>query len=130
MQRKLCDTGWSDVKKCHGCNKEEGTEKTQAAPLSVMEGSQRPDTRGSAQIGGKEPRRQRKNGSGKEVLRRTHQKQGNWGKCHLMEKKWECHKHKSWEIPSKCFRDHVTTDGSLMGVSGKWSACGWLVVQA
>ena len=27
------------------------------------------------------------------------------------------------------FRDHVATDGSLLGVSGKWCACGWSVVQ-
>ena len=27
MQKRLCDIGWSDEKKCRGCNKEEGTEK-------------------------------------------------------------------------------------------------------
>ena len=27
------------------------------------------------------------------------------------------------------FRNHVATDGSLLGVSGKWSACGWSAVQ-
>ena len=27
------------------------------------------------------------------------------------------------------FRNHVTTDGSLLGVSVRWSACGWSVVQ-
>ena len=27
------------------------------------------------------------------------------------------------------FRVHVTTDGSLLGVPGKWCPCGWLVVQ-
>ena len=26
-------------------------------------------------------------------------------------------------------RDHVATDGSLLAVAGKWSACGWSVVQ-
>ena len=29
----------------------------------------------------------------------------------------------------KGFRDHVATDGSLLVVAGKWSACGWSVVQ-
>ena len=27
------------------------------------------------------------------------------------------------------FQNHVTSDGSLLGVSGMWSACGWSVVQ-
>ena len=27
------------------------------------------------------------------------------------------------------FQDHVTTDGSLLGVLGMWGACGWSVVQ-
>ena len=27
------------------------------------------------------------------------------------------------------FRDHVTTDGSSLGVPGRWTACGWSVVQ-
>ena len=27
VQKRLYDTGWSDEKKCRGCNKEEGTEK-------------------------------------------------------------------------------------------------------
>ena len=27
------------------------------------------------------------------------------------------------------FRKHVASDGSLLGVSGKWGACGWSVVQ-
>ena len=27
------------------------------------------------------------------------------------------------------FRGHVPTDGSLLGQTGKWGACGWVVVQ-
>ena len=27
------------------------------------------------------------------------------------------------------FRGHVATDGSLLGKTGKWIACGWAVVQ-
>ena len=27
MQKRLYDSGWSDAKKCRGCNKEEGMEK-------------------------------------------------------------------------------------------------------
>ena len=32
-------------------------------------------------------------------------------------------------IPVEGFRNHVATDRSLLGVSGKWSACGWSLVQ-
>ena len=40
-------------------------------------------------------------------------------------RRWESDKHKSWSIPAGGFRDHVATDASLLGVAGKWSACGW-----
>ena len=36
---------------------------------------------------------------------------------------------KSWgRLPAVGFRDHVAADGSLLGVAGKWSACGWSFV--
>ena len=44
-------------------------------------------------------------------------------------RKWESAKHKSWGFPAEGFRDHVTIGGSLLGVSGRWNACGWSVVQ-
>ena len=49
-------------------------------------------------------------------------------------KQWE-HEHfvnpknKSCGMPVKGFRNHVTTDGSLLEVAGGWGACGWSVVQ-
>ena len=43
-------------------------------------------------------------------------------------RKWESDKHKGWGIPAGRFREHVATDGSLLGVSGKWGACGRSVV--
>ena len=33
------------------------------------------------------------------------------------------------EQSGRRFWNHVVTDGSLLGVSGRWSACGWSVVQ-
>ena len=36
---------------------------------------------------------------------------------------------KAGAFSAEGFRDHVATDGSLLGVAGKWSACGWSVVQ-
>ena len=32
-------------------------------------------------------------------------------------------------MPVDGFRDHVATDGSLLGVAGPWWKCGWTVVQ-
>ena len=35
-------------------------------------------------------------------------------------KKWECEKHKkSWCMPAEGFKDHVATDGSLLGKAGQ-----------
>ena len=44
-------------------------------------------------------------------------------------KKWESEKHRSWCMQVEGFRDHVATDGSLLGKTGKWEACGCAVVQ-
>ena len=43
--------------------------------------------------------------------------------------KCESEKQKSWRIPAEGFKGHVATDGYLLGTAGKWSACGWAVVQ-
>ena len=42
-------------------------------------------------------------------------------------KKWESEKQKSWAAEG--FKCHVATDGSLLGIAGKWRACGWPVAQ-
>ena len=45
-------------------------------------------------------------------------------------KMWESEKHHTSALQVEGFRGHVATDGSLFGaISGKWSACGWAVVQ-
>ena len=44
-------------------------------------------------------------------------------------RKWVSEKHHKWGIPAEGFKDHVATDGSLLGVAGKRRACGWAVVQ-
>ena len=41
----------------------------------------------------------------------------------------ESKKHRSCRMSAEGFRDHVTADGSLLGVPCRWSACGWSVVQ-
>ena len=32
-------------------------------------------------------------------------------------------------MPVEGSRNHVATDGSSLSVSGRWTACGWSVVQ-
>ena len=44
VQKGLYDIGWSDEKKCRGCNRE-GTEEAQAVPMCVVEGGQEPNPR-------------------------------------------------------------------------------------
>ena len=44
-------------------------------------------------------------------------------------KKWESEKHRSWCMQVEGFRCHVATDGSVLGMTGKWRACCWAVVQ-
>ena len=44
-------------------------------------------------------------------------------------RKWESGKHRSWCFPAEGFKCHVAADGSLLGKTGKWRACGWSVVQ-
>ena len=47
MATRMYDTGWSDEKKCRGCDKEDGTEKHKAAPFPVQE----PDPGGFGALG-------------------------------------------------------------------------------
>ena len=50
-----------------------------------------------------------------------------WKRSLLTVRRWESEKHKSSGIPVEGFGNHVAADGSLLGVSGMWSACGWSV---
>ena len=45
--------------------------------------------------------------------------ESHWNRGHFSLKKWESEKHKSWGLPVEGFRDHVATDGSLLGTAGK-----------
>ena len=44
----------------------------------------------------------------------------------LSVRRWRSEKHKSWGMSVEGFPDHVT-DGSLLGVQGRWGVCGWSV---
>ena len=69
---------------------------------------------------------------GMEVAKRclTHPScERRWNRGLFRLKRWESERHKSWGLQAEWFQGHVATDGSLIGVTGKWSACGWSVVQ-
>ena len=44
-------------------------------------------------------------------------------------KKWRSEKHKNWSLPAEGFKGHAATDGTLLGMAGKWEACRWSVAQ-
>ena len=44
-------------------------------------------------------------------------------------KMWESEKHRSWGLQVEGSRGQVATDGSFLGKTGKWGACGCAVVQ-
>ena len=79
--------------------------------------------------GSKGPKHQRNIGSGREESRHTLYVKVNERKSHLTVRRWESEQHKNWSMPAGGFRNLVATGGFLLGVSGKWSACGWSVVQ-
>ena len=43
-------------------------------------------------------------------------------------KKWESEKHKNWGMPAEGPKDHVATDGSLLGTTEKWRAS-WIMMK-
>ena len=55
--------------------------------------------------------------------------ESQWKRDHFSMRKWESEKHKSWSMPAEEFKGHVAIDGSLLGTTGKWGACGWSLVQ-
>ena len=48
---------------------------------------------------------------------------------HFSMRKWVSEKHNNWGIPVEGFKDHVATDGSLLGAAGKRGSM-WLVSGA
>ena len=124
VQKGMYDIGWSDDKKCRGCNKEEGTEKRRLyqCPSWREVRNQIPEEMGKRETS-KEQRKWQRGIT-------SHPLNGkNWTRSHVSVRRWEAKKHRSWCMPVEGSRDHVTTDGSLLRVSVRWGACGWSVVQ-
>ena len=46
--------------------------------------------------------------------------ENQWDSGHFSMKKWESEKHKSCGLPAEGFKGRVATDGSLLGMAGKW----------
>ena len=60
---------------------------------------------------------------GCELAKRSHVaplSESHWRRSHLTVRKWEAGKHHRWGMPVEGFRGHSATDGSLLGVSGRW----------
>ena len=92
----MFDIDWSDPSQCQTCKKEEGTEKHKLYHCPEWY----------------------------EVRREIPLSGSKWKRGHFSVREWESEKHQSWGLPAEGFKDHVATDGSLLGTDGKRGACG------
>ena len=99
----LFDIGWSGESKCQACQKEEGAEKAHALQLPRVVRGQTGDPRGFQKVGAKIENLK----EGVEVAKRD---------CNASSR-GESEKHKNWSMPAEGFKDHVATDGSLLGTA-------------
>ena len=95
----------------------------------MLEGGQKPDPRKAGEREAEGQDIKEKVEVAKKEITSLSLGEGQWERSHLTVRRWVSEKHQSWCIPVEDFRNHVATDGSLLGVSEKWSACGWSVVQ-
>ena len=80
MQKRLYDIGWSDEKTCGRLSQRRRHGEAQAIPLSVKEGSEKPDP---TRIGERKSQR----GIASNVSR-----EGNWRTSHVTVDRWEWEK--------------------------------------
>ena len=110
VQQRLVDIGWSDESECQACHKEEGTEKHRLYHCAECH----------------------------EIRREIPKTFRKWEQKARTSKRYcnasESEKHKSWGIPAEGFKNHVATDGSLLGtagigehVAGQW--CRWIMMK-
>ena len=125
MQKRLFDIGWSDESKCQACHKEEATEKHRLYHGPEWHGVRReiPEAfRKSEQ----KARNSKKEWNWQREVVTPPLSESQWNRGHFSMKKWE---HKNWCMPAEGFKGHVATDGSLLGIAGKWEVM-WLVSGA
>ena len=130
MQKSLYHRGWSDEEKCRTCNKEEGTEKHRLyrclcwkearnqIPERLVKWEQKTKTSNTYW-------KWRRGITSQPLERRT------IGKKPLDSAKMGIRKVQELDgaFPVESYQNHLATDGSSLGVSGKWGACGCSVVQ-
>ena len=85
--------------------------------------------RGLQKVGAKKRELQRKSGSGKEVSLRTLSVKANGTEVISASRSGSPRSTRAGVCQQRAFKGHVATDGSLLGKTGKWGACGWAVVQ-
>ena len=136
MQKRLFDIRWSDESECQACQKRGRHRKVQALPQHRIKRHQTGETRGfqnmGAEYGSKKREPQLGSESGKEVLVRILLSESQWNWGHVIVKKWESEKHKSWSMPAEGFKGHAATNGSRLvslengeHVVGQW--CSWIM---
>ena len=128
---RFFDIGWSDVSQCQACQMEEGTAKHRLCHcpewLSVRRGLPEAFRKWEqkAKTSKKESKWQR--GIVEKLLCGSSWKLVERKKIRM--KMWKSVKLQSWSLEVEGFRGNVAADGSLLGKTGKWGACGWAVVQ-
>ena len=111
---------WSDEQKCRGCNREEDTQKHR-----LHHCLQKPDW----ENGNKERTQSKEDWKWQTGVTLHPLKGSSWKNSYFSIRRWMSEKYKSCRIPVEGFWNHVVTNGSLFGISGRLSAYGWSVVQ-
>ena len=116
VQKRLCDTGWTDEKKCEAvaCKK---TQRDTGCTSSVLHGEVRhlsPD--GTGEMASQRQEHRRKIGSGKKELLRILCGKVRTGRAICRSEDGGRKSTRGWNMLPEGFRDHVTTDGTVLGI--------------
>ena len=128
-QKRLADTGWSDISQCQACQMEEGTEKHRLYHCPEWYEVRREISWFFFRKFEQKARTSKKEWKWQRGIVELPLGESQWNRGQFTWEKWESEKHKSWCMPAEGFTGHVATDDSLLGNAGKWGACGWAVVQ-
>ena len=122
----LFDIGWSDTS--HACQMEEGTVKHRLCHCPVRHAVRR-DIPESFRKWERKAETSKKEWMWQRGIVARPLSECQWNRGHYSVTKWKSEKHRSWCMPVEGFEGHVGTEGSLLGKTGKWRACGWAMVQ-
>ena len=127
-KRDFFDIDWSDVSQCQAYQMAEGTEKHRLYHWPEWHAVRR-DIPESFRKWEQKARMSKKERKLQRGIVAHSLSESQWNGGHFSVTKWKSEKHRSWCVPVEGFKGHVATDGSLLGKTGKWGACGWAVVQ-